>query len=96
MNMEQLSSKEAIVLSGTRFWVNLTTRQIAEFQLGQELLCMPLEVYQNALSVELGRPVYTHELYNPGKLREELYNRHAASSLDEVVAELLSMIRHNK
>ena len=53
--MKQLSPQEASALKRTRFWERLTTRQIAEFQLGQDQLCIPLETYQNALSVELDR-----------------------------------------
>lgn len=94
--MKQLSPQEASALKRTRFWERLTTRQIAEFQLGQDQLCMPLEIYQNALSVELDRGVFTHELCEPGKLRTELHRQSEAPSLEEIFADLESKLRHGK
>jgi hypothetical protein len=44
----------------------------AEFQLRQEHLCMPFNVYQKALEASLGRSIATHELGDRNRLIAEL------------------------
>ncbi len=42
-----------------------------EFQLYEDRLCMPLELYQESVEKVLGRPVFTHEYKEPEKLIAE-------------------------
>lgn len=57
-----ISTEEAVALAESHFWDDMTDREIAGFQLFQEKLCMPFDVFQAALEQSLGRPVFTHEL----------------------------------
>lgn len=88
--MKQLSKDELIALSATRFWEKLTPRQIVDLQLAQDLICIPIDVYQNALTAVLGRPVLTHEMGNPQALRQELYGQKSAPGLGTVIDELIA------
>lgn len=46
-------------------------QEIVEFQLYEDKLCMPLELYQEAVEKVLGRPVFTHEYKEPERLIAE-------------------------
>lgn len=71
--MEQLTREQAIAFAENKSYVGMTYRQIAEFQMEQDRLCMPFEVFHKALEQTLGRPVFTHELANRERLRKELF-----------------------
>ncbi len=60
--VKQLTSEEAIAFSESKQWESMTLRERAEFQLRQEMLCMPFGVFHEAVEKTLGRPVYSHEL----------------------------------
>lgn len=64
----------------------MTPRQIAEFQMEQYRLCMPIDVFMKALSDTLGRPVYTHELgLNREGLMKELRGEKEPTALEEII-----------
>lgn len=69
--MKQLTRGEAVAFYETEQWKAMTDLEIARFQLQQNRLCMPINVFKAALSAALGRPVYTHELASD-ELREEV------------------------
>lgn len=84
--MKQLTQKQAIAFAENKLYEGMTSRQIAEFQLMQERLCMPLEVFQKALQESLGRPVFTHEMatrYND--LVKELYGEKEPPTLEDII-----------
>jgi len=84
---KQLSREEAIALAEGKFWETLSARERAEFQLSQDRLSMPFDVFHQALEDALGRPVYTHELgLNRDGLIAELLGQREAPSLDEIIA----------
>jgi len=56
-----MTENEAIEKAKTKFWLNMTHREIAEFQLYEDKLCMPFEIFHEAIEKTLGRPVFTHE-----------------------------------
>lgn len=60
-------------------------RQIAEFQIEQDRLCMPFSVFHEAIEKTLGRPVYTHEFVNSEGLRKELYGEKPAPTFEEIL-----------
>lgn len=68
-----MTKKEAIELYNMKCWNQLTLKEIAEFQLFEERLCMPFDVFHYALEKTLGRPVFIHELGSEvGKVKNEL------------------------
>jgi hypothetical protein len=81
----QLTEAEAKALHDRGDWKNWDDNLRASFQLNQSRLCMPFDVFQQALEVALGRPVWTHELCNPAELRAELENRKAQPTMAEII-----------
>lgn len=85
--MRQLTKKQAIAFNKNKLWKNLTDRQRAEFQIEQELLCMPFKIWQEAMEKTLGRGVYTHEFaLNLEGLKAELYKDKQAPTFEEILA----------
>ena len=83
--MKQLTEKQAIAFYDSGVWKDWTSRQIAEFQLEQDRLCIPLDVFHKAMEETLGRPVWTHEFAFRDNLRKELYGEKSAPSLEEII-----------
>ena len=71
--MKQLTKEQAIAFAENKCYENMTYRQIAEFQMEQDKLCMPFGVFHEAMEKTLGRPVFTHEFAFREELRKELY-----------------------
>ena len=67
-----LGRQGAVAMASTRWWVGKSARERAETQAGIEELVMPLEVYKAALTEALGRPVFTTELADGGRLLAEM------------------------
>lgn len=63
----------------------MTFRERAEFQLEQDLLCMPFDVLHEAMTKALGRAVYTHEFAYRDELRKELLGEKSAPSLEDIL-----------
>gem|GEM_PF-5448199 len=59
---KKMTKEQAIKLSESEFWKKMTFRQIAEFQLFEPLLCVPFEIFHEAMEKTLNRPIFTHEL----------------------------------
>jgi len=82
----QLSQDEAILFAESKAWEPMTHRQRAEFQLYQHRLCMPFDVFQEAIEKSLGRGVWTHEFaLNYAGLQRELRGEVGAPSMQEIV-----------
>ena len=82
---QQLTREQAVELGKSGFWAELTAREIAEFQLFTEQLCMPFDVFHKAIEEALGRPVWTHEFASAGTLRAELRGDKGQPSLNEII-----------
>ena len=84
--MSNLTRESAIALAESGFWKELSHREIAGFQLFEDKLCMPFEVYHEAVEKALGRPVFTHEFgLNRSGLQAELLGDKPRPSLSEVL-----------
>lgn len=83
--MKQLTKEQAIAFAENKLYEGMTYRQIAEFQMEQDLLCMPFSVFHEAIEKTLGRPVFTHEFAFSDNLRKELYGEKEAPTLDEII-----------
>lgn len=84
--MKQLTREQAITFGENKLYEGMTSRQIAEFQLNQKKLCMPFAVFHEAIEETLGRPVYTHEFAHPELLKQELYGKKPAPTLEEILS----------
>jgi len=73
-----MTRDEAIAKAATKWWESATDREIAEFQLNEDLLCVPFARYHEAVTNALGRPVYTHEFARPQWLLDELAGKREA------------------
>ncbi|MBR4757397.1 MAG: hypothetical protein IK084_01175 [Bacteroidaceae bacterium] len=84
--MEQLTEKQAIAFHDSEVWKDWTSRQIAEFQLEQDRLCIPFDVFHKAMEETLGRPVWTHEFaFSRDELRKEMYGEKPTPSFEEII-----------
>ncbi len=81
-----MTKEEAIALAGSGFWEHLTSEEIAKFQLFEEKLCMPFDVFHKSITEALGRPVYTHEFgLNLDGLKKELLSEADPPTLQEIM-----------
>jgi len=76
--------EEAIKLHETKFWRGWTPEEIARFQMYNSRLLVPWDVFQDAVSETLGRPVWTHE-FASDELREELKGKRPQATFDGVL-----------
>ena len=80
-----MTSEQAIALSESGFWEDMTPDEIARFQLHTDMLCMPFGVFHEAVEMALGRPVWTHEFASPGRLIAELDGDAPQPSMMEIL-----------
>lgn len=83
--MKQLTKEQAIAFCENKLYEGMTSRQIAEFQLMQDRLCMPFEIFHKAISEALGRDVHTHEFAGQDALIKELYGEKEPPTLEEII-----------
>ncbi len=84
--MDQLTREQAVEFFDSKAYESMDDRQKAEFQMEQDRLCMPMDVFQLALEKTLDRPVFTHELgMNRSGLKQELFLNAKPPSLEEVM-----------
>ena len=84
--MKQLSEQEAISFYNDKLYEKMSDKEKAIFQLTQDRLCMPFEVFHEAIEKTLGRPVFTHELaLNRNGLLEELNGEAEQPTFEEII-----------
>jgi hypothetical protein len=83
----QLTKEQAIEFAESGAWKEMTFRQRAVFQMFQPLLCMPFDIFHEAVEKTLGRPVYTHEFgsMNHDGLMAELFEGKEPPTLQEII-----------
>lgn len=82
----ELPKEKAIELYESEFWKPMSFRERATFQLYCDLLCMPFDVFHEAMEKALGRGVYTHEFgLNRDRLIAELRGEAPAPSLEDII-----------
>ena len=67
-----MDKEQAIKLAESKWWEHAEARDIAAFQLQEEKLCLPFDVFHKAVEEAIGRPVWTHEFAGPEHLLAEL------------------------
>jgi hypothetical protein len=83
-----MTQDQAMQLAQTEWWVGMSDRDVAEFQLSERLLCMPFSEFQRAVESAMGRPVWTHEFADLGSLLRELHGESAPATFEDVLAKL--------
>lgn len=81
-----MTKDEAKALFENGFWEEMTAADRVKFQLFEDKLCMPFDVFQQATQETLGRPVWTHEFADPESLRKELLGEQPAPTFEEILA----------
>ena len=83
----QLSKEQAIEFAESGAWKDMSLRQRAEFQMLQDKLCMPFDIFHEAVEKTLDRPVYTHEFcsMNHDGLIAELFEGKEPPTLQEII-----------
>ena len=85
--MEQLTKEQAISFSENKLYENMSYRQIAEFQIEQDRLCIPFDIFHEAIEKTLGRPVFTHEFgLNIEGLKKELFGEKEPPTFEDVIS----------
>ena len=86
MTTQKLGKAAAMALAETTWWEGRTDREIAEFQMLTDELCVPFSRFHEALEKTLGRPVFTHEMgLNADGLRAELFDGAPAPSFEAIL-----------
>src|SRR5512139_2728550 len=84
-----MTREEAIAKAKGRWWEKRTAKEIVAFQLYEELLCMPFDVFHAAMEEALGRSVYTHEFgTNVSGLQAEFEGKRGPATLPEIIGQL--------
>ena len=77
---------EAIALYKSDFWESLTFEERAKFQMAEERLCMPFDIFHEAIEKTFGRSVYTHEFgLNRQGLINELFDGAGPPTTEEII-----------
>lgn len=81
-----LTTESAIARYESGFWEGLSYSERAGFQLFEKKLCMPFDIFHEAIEEALGRPVFTHEFgLNLEGLKKEFLGEAQAPTLEEIV-----------
>ena len=80
-----LTKQQAVDLYKSKFWLTMSANEIVRFQLFENLLCIPMDVFHEALEKELGRDVFTHELKEVWRLQSEFLGDMSAPSFEEIM-----------
>lgn len=81
-----MTEEQAVKLYESKFWEKLGYKERAKFQLFEPRLCMPFDVFHEAIEKTLGRPVYTHEFgMNWKGLQKELMGEIPSPSLEDII-----------
>ena len=80
-----LTRKQATALYDSSFWESLACVERARFQLSEERLCMPFDVFVDAVQRSLGRTVTVGEFLNTKALLSEITGEHEPLEIDELL-----------
>ena len=81
-----MTKNEAIALYESEWWKHLTDFERAKFQLFEDKLCMPFDVFHKSIEATLDRPVCKHEFgRNHDGLQKELLGDAPAPTIQEIM-----------
>ena len=82
----KITMEQAISLYDTCFWESMNYEERAIFQLFEERLCMPYEVFREAVERTLGRGVKNQEILFSDQLSVEILRGRATPSIEEILS----------
>ena len=83
---QSIGRDAAIALANTKWWEGREAREVAKFQLFTNELCVPFDLFHEAIEKTLGRPVFTHEFgLNFDGLAMELLGEADAPTLEQII-----------
>ena len=85
MMYEQFTEEQAKAFGKSEKWKKMDKNAIAEFQIFQDLLCIPFSIFHEAVEHRLGRPVWTHEFANRQSLIDEMFTGKPKPSFEEIL-----------
>lgn len=83
--IKQLTKEEAIKFIESDVWKEWDAEQIVKFQLFQDRICLPFDLYHKSLQEVLKRPVYTHEIGCRDWLINEYLKKKKAPTFEEII-----------
>lgn len=83
--MREITKEQATKLYDSKFWENVSYRNRAIFQLFTDKLCMPFDVFHEAVEKTLGRPVWIHEFAYPELLQAEIMGEKSRPTFKEIM-----------
>lgn len=84
-----LTQAEAIAKVETKWWEGKSYKEIVDFQLYEERLCMPFDKFHEAVGKVLARPVFTHEFADFKTLQEEYEGKREYKGLQESIERII-------
>lgn len=84
--MKQFTREQAIAFGENKLYESLSDREKVSLQLFQRKLCMPFDVFHEAIENVLGRPVWTHEFAFIENLQKEFLGEKEPPTMDEIMA----------
>lgn len=84
--MKQFTREQAIAFGENKLYESLSDREKVSLQLFQRKLCMPFDVFHEAIEKVLGRPVWTHEFAFIENLQKEFLGEKEPPTMDEIMA----------
>jgi hypothetical protein len=81
----QFCREYAIELCESKWWEDLGAEEIVKVQLFQERLCVPFDIFHEAVERVFGRPVWTHEFAFVERPKEEYLGEREVPTFDEIV-----------
>jgi len=81
----KITYEQAVALSKSAFWKEMSPEEIVRFQLFEELLCMPFNVLHEAITKVLKRPVFTHEFSFSESLKKEFLGEKEPPTIEEII-----------
>ena len=81
-----MTKEDAVKLAESNFWESMSYKERAIFQINEPKLCMPFDVFHEAVEKTLGRPVYTHEFgLNYEGIKSEIMNGAPPPTMEEII-----------
>ena len=80
-----IGREAAIAMAETKWWEGKPYHEIAMTGFFIRELCLPFDVFHEAVEKTLGRPVWTHEFATPGRIGRELLGQREPPTLEEIM-----------
>lgn len=74
--MRQLTKKEAIMICENKLYEGMSDLALVDFQIHQDRLCMPFDLFHEKVEKVLGHPVWTHQFADQDKLIKEFETKY--------------------